>query len=134
MNFLYVYCLVSLFNPDRHYVGLTENLEERLKKHNSRSVSYTSKFIPWQIDSAHAFRSSEKRLQSRKTSSLTQVANLPEGISNYPKILPSKPQFLGSTSEKFKKIRSDRISTIRPRRSVSSLLSFSGASSGRRNA
>ena len=39
-----------------HYVGMTENLESRLEKHNARQVPHTSKFAPWTIDTAIALR------------------------------------------------------------------------------
>lgn len=54
--FHYVYILVSRSAPERHYVGLTENLEARLACHNSGQVSHTSKFTPWRIETAIAFR------------------------------------------------------------------------------
>ncbi len=42
------------------YVGMTENLEERLKVHNSGGVPHTSKFAPWEIETAIAFRSKDR--------------------------------------------------------------------------
>jgi predicted GIY-YIG superfamily endonuclease len=60
MRFHYVYILRSLTNDDRHYVGLSENLEDRLKKHNAGQCRHTSEFRPWQIETAIAFRSKEK--------------------------------------------------------------------------
>lgn len=66
MKFHYVYRLVSKEHPDRHYVGLTDNLDARLKKNNSGAVSHTSKYLPWVIDSAHALRSREKAAEFEK--------------------------------------------------------------------
>lgn len=60
MAFHYVYILVSKVDPDRHYTGLTDNLAERLKRHNSGQCRYTSKHRPWRIDTAISFRSREK--------------------------------------------------------------------------
>jgi predicted GIY-YIG superfamily endonuclease len=60
MKFHYVYILRSLINNDRHYEGLTENLEERLKKHNAGQCRHTLKFRPWQIETAIAFRQKDK--------------------------------------------------------------------------
>jgi predicted GIY-YIG superfamily endonuclease len=60
MKFHYVYRLVSLNNPARHYVGLTEDLKSRLAKHNRAEVSHTAKHTPWRIDSAHAFTDRNK--------------------------------------------------------------------------
>ena len=45
----YVYILQSLADPDRYYVGVTEDLRARLKKHNAGGVPYTSKYAPWVI-------------------------------------------------------------------------------------
>ena len=66
MRFHYVYILHSLTNDDRHYVGLSEDLEERLKKHNAGQCQHTSKFGPWQIETAIAFRSKEKAVTFEK--------------------------------------------------------------------
>ncbi|WP_148894929.1 GIY-YIG nuclease family protein [Geothermobacter ehrlichii] len=59
-TFHYVYILTSLACAERHYVGLTKNLEARLAAHNSGQVPHTSKYRPWQIETAIAFRSREK--------------------------------------------------------------------------
>ncbi len=66
MRFHYVYILRSLTNNNRHYVGLTENLEERLKKHNDGKCRHTLKFRPWQIETAIAFRSKNKAVNFEK--------------------------------------------------------------------
>jgi putative endonuclease len=66
MKFFYVYRLVSEPSPDRHYVGLTEDLKVRLKKHNSGVVPHTSKYLPWEVDSAHAFKSKTKAAEFEK--------------------------------------------------------------------
>ncbi len=58
--FHYVYTLTSEENPTRHYVGLTDNLDERLTAHNAGKVHHTSKYKPWQIEMAVAFREQEK--------------------------------------------------------------------------
>ena len=59
-GFHYVYILVSKEDETRHYTGLTENIENRLKDHNSGKVPHTSKYRPWRIETAIAFRSREK--------------------------------------------------------------------------
>lgn len=56
----YVYTLESRARPDEVYTGQTRDLKQRLKEHNSGRVSHTSKFTPWQIRSATAFRSRER--------------------------------------------------------------------------
>jgi putative endonuclease len=66
----YVYILRSLDFPDRFYVGITDDLRSRLRKHNAGEVSHTSKYAPWAIktyiafsDKAQAFKF-EKYLKS----------------------------------------------------------------------
>jgi len=39
---------------------MTEDLQARLDQHNFGQVSHTSKFRPWQIETAVAFRSKGK--------------------------------------------------------------------------
>ena len=59
-EFHYVYMLISISNPDRHYTGLTEDLGASLKAHNAVQDPYSSKHRPWRIETAIAFRSREK--------------------------------------------------------------------------
>jgi putative endonuclease len=66
MKFYYVYILRSIASNEHYYVGLTENLEERLNKHNTGQCRYTSEFIPWRIETAIAFRSKEKAVAFEK--------------------------------------------------------------------
>ncbi|MGD1042966.1 MAG: GIY-YIG nuclease family protein [Sedimentisphaerales bacterium] len=66
MGFHYVYLLRSIADGNRHYVGIAENLEERLKKHNAGQCKHTSKFTPWVIETALAFRSKEKAIAFEK--------------------------------------------------------------------
>ena len=55
-----VYILTSIRHPARHYTGLTRNLEQRVREHNSGKVGHTAKYRPWRIDTAIAFRNHEK--------------------------------------------------------------------------
>jgi len=66
MKFYYVYILNSCAHPDHHYVGMAEDLDERLKRHNAGQCEHTSKFMPWQIEIAIAFRSKEKAVAFEK--------------------------------------------------------------------
>jgi predicted GIY-YIG superfamily endonuclease len=50
MNFKYVYILNSLAERGRFYVGSTDDLKDRLKKHNNGEVPHTSKYKPWDIN------------------------------------------------------------------------------------
>jgi len=62
MKFYYVYILQAEMYPERHYIGFAEELEARLKAHNSRQCKHTSKYIPWKIKTAIAFNDREKAL------------------------------------------------------------------------
>ena len=55
MAFAYVYILQSKSEPDHFYTGITENLRDRLRRHNSGEVPHTAKHIPWRINTAIAF-------------------------------------------------------------------------------
>jgi putative endonuclease len=59
-NYTYVYLLESESDPKRHYTGLTEDLVDRLHRHNAGEVSHTAKHRPWQIRTATAFRDCER--------------------------------------------------------------------------
>jgi putative endonuclease len=65
-GFDYVYILTSQVDPSRHYTGLTDELEGRLRAHNSGKVPHTSKHRPWRIETAIAFRSRKKALAFEK--------------------------------------------------------------------
>ena len=51
----YVYILQSITDNDRFYSGITGDLRARLSKHNSGSVTHTSKHMPWRIKTNVAF-------------------------------------------------------------------------------
>ena len=54
-GYSYVYILQSEQNSSKHYTGLTDDLEDRLGKHNKGDVVYTSKYRPWRLRVAVAF-------------------------------------------------------------------------------
>lgn len=60
MSFHYVYILESIANPEHFYIGLTEDLHERLRNHNAGEAPHTSKFKPWVIKTAVAFRDRDR--------------------------------------------------------------------------
>ena len=65
-QFHYVYTLVSENDEACHYTGLTGDLENRLKAHNSGQVLHTSKNKPWRIETAVAFRTRQKAAKFEK--------------------------------------------------------------------
>ncbi|MFZ9033614.1 MAG: GIY-YIG nuclease family protein [Anaerohalosphaeraceae bacterium] len=66
MKNYYVYIMRSRTAPERHYTGLTDNLSERLKKHNAAQCKHTSKYVPWQIETAISFREKDKAVAFEK--------------------------------------------------------------------
>jgi len=56
----YVYILQSVASPDRFYIGVTEDLKTRFKKHNAGEVFHTAKFKPWVLKNYVAFSDREK--------------------------------------------------------------------------
>lgn len=65
-QFFYVYMLQSIDSPGHWYVGLTEDLAARLNAHNAGKVPHTSKFAPWRIETAVAFRDEPKAVAFEK--------------------------------------------------------------------
>jgi len=51
----YVYILKSKVNKNKIYTGITNNLQRRLKEHNSNKISFTSQFTPWIIETYVGF-------------------------------------------------------------------------------
>ena len=45
----YVYLIKSLSVTRERYVGITTNLEQRLREHNAGKSVHTSKFKPWKL-------------------------------------------------------------------------------------
>jgi len=50
----YLYILKSLAR-NRHYIGITGNLENRLRKHNTGNVISTKPYRPWKLVSSEIF-------------------------------------------------------------------------------
>ena len=60
--FHYVYTLESASTPGQIYTGQTSDLHRRLEEHNAGKVPHTSKFRPWVVRSATAFRDRDRAL------------------------------------------------------------------------
>lgn len=58
---IYVYILKSE-NFDRFYVGMSEDVEKRLKEHNSGKVKSTKAFKPWKV---FFFESFDTKVEAR---------------------------------------------------------------------
>ena len=63
MEFSYVYILQSGSQTEHYYIGLTDNLKDRLRRHNAGEVSHTAKFRPWRIKTAVAFSDRDRAVQ-----------------------------------------------------------------------
>jgi predicted GIY-YIG superfamily endonuclease len=63
MRFFYVYILQSEVASETFYVGFTEDLQARLKTHNSGQVFHTAKFRPWRIKTAIAFTDRQRAIE-----------------------------------------------------------------------
>jgi len=61
--FYYVYILNSTVDTDRFYTGFTENLENRLKDHNSGKNPHTVRHRPWRVKTTIAFSDRNKALE-----------------------------------------------------------------------
>lgn len=61
----YVYILQSK-KDNTYYIGITDNLKERIKRHNSGNVSYTSGRRPYKLVFYCAFLEKEKAYRFEK--------------------------------------------------------------------
>ncbi len=55
-----VYILTSKNYPERCYIGVTQNLELRLKEHNSGNSLYSKRYAPWQLETYMVFRNKQR--------------------------------------------------------------------------
>jgi predicted GIY-YIG superfamily endonuclease len=62
----YVYILECIAEPERHYTGVTDDLKERLKAHNSGKVYHTAKFKPWRLRTYTAFSDAKSAVEFEK--------------------------------------------------------------------
>ena len=62
---IYVYILQSL-DVDHFYVGITDDLRARLKKHNAGEVPHTSKYGPWRLKTYVAFSNEQQAFAFEK--------------------------------------------------------------------
>ncbi|MGD9781802.1 MAG: GIY-YIG nuclease family protein [Kiritimatiellia bacterium] len=55
-----VYIIRSLSRPEQRYIGLTTDLIARLATHNAGGSPHTSKYCPWELETAIAFKEQDK--------------------------------------------------------------------------
>ena len=58
-NMFYVYLIKSISHPEQRYVGMTDDLQRRLKDHNAGRSLHTSKYKPWMLINYIAFSSKD---------------------------------------------------------------------------
>jgi len=51
--FYYVYFLIN--NQNKHYIGCTNNIKDRIKRHNRGEVKATKYYVPWKLKSCFIF-------------------------------------------------------------------------------
>jgi len=51
-----VYIIKSIKNISKNYVGITQNLDKRLKEHNNSQSGYTKRFAPWKVETHITFK------------------------------------------------------------------------------
>lgn len=62
----YVYLIKSLQNPDKTYIGYTNNLKHRLDQHNTGGSIYTSDDRPWELVVYLGFKDESKAIAFEK--------------------------------------------------------------------
>ena len=59
----YVYIIESVSVPGHFYIGYTEELRERIRKHQADVSSHAAKFRPWKLKVYFAFESKETAMR-----------------------------------------------------------------------
>ena len=56
----YVYIIRSVSHPGERYIGMTDDVDRRLKKHNEGGSPHTSKYNPWVLETLVGFSTKTK--------------------------------------------------------------------------
>lgn len=59
--YYYVYLLVN--SENKHYIGCTNNIKDRLKRHNHGQVLATKHDVPWKLKSYFVFDNQKKAFE-----------------------------------------------------------------------
>ena len=62
----FVYILKSEKNKSKIYIGITKNLESRIKEHNAGEEIYTKNLLPWRLETYVAFNDEKLANQFEK--------------------------------------------------------------------
>ena len=77
----FVYILESL-DSEHFYVGIADDPETRLTKHNAGEVTHTRTYKPWRIKTYIAFSEENGRSPLRNTSNPAQAGHLRTSVSD----------------------------------------------------
>lgn len=56
----FVYFLKSIPFPEKTYIGCSQDVNARLKEHNSGNFFHTSKYMPWELVVSIGFKDKSK--------------------------------------------------------------------------
>jgi putative endonuclease len=59
----FVYVIRSISQPDRSYIGFSEDVDQRVKEHHDGKSYHTAKYRPWQLVVYLAVPSKHKALE-----------------------------------------------------------------------
>jgi len=59
----YVYLIESLASPNQRYIGMTSDLDARLRTHNEGGSPHTSKYRPWKMVLYLCFQDDQRAAQ-----------------------------------------------------------------------
>ena len=59
----YVYIIQSTINPEKFYIGLTNDLKRRFAEHNQKKSVHSNKYAPWKIKTYIAFSDEQKAFE-----------------------------------------------------------------------
>ena len=62
----YVYIIQSISSPEKRYVGITQNVQQRLENHNIGTTSYSRKYKPWEFVMCLCFKNKDKAVEFEK--------------------------------------------------------------------
>lgn len=62
----YVYLIQSVSIPEQRYIGITDDLEDRLQAHNAGASQHTSKYGPWRLVMHMCFQDARRAIEFEK--------------------------------------------------------------------
>ncbi|MFC1842486.1 GIY-YIG nuclease family protein [Candidatus Dependentiae bacterium] len=62
----YVYIIQSINYPEKRYVGITQNMRQRLANHNIGTTLYSRKYKPWVFMMCLCFKNKDKAVEFEK--------------------------------------------------------------------